>query len=519
MSDPQKDCLSFGDALFLHLERPGMPLHVAALCLLDGHIELEELIEHVQSRLWLLPRYQQKVTNPPYGVGIPLWQHDPEFNIRNHIHEVTLAKGTERELNGEVARRLSEVIDRQKPLWKITLIQGMKSGRTAMLARLHHCLADGISGIGILKVMLDPSPVVVKTQKPKTASAPSPPRDQGSLFLETVATTCFSTVERLLNAQSEMLKIAQHAFVVSTQAANGGAGHASKGNGNSNGNVLTELARALPEFASPTERLPFNIVCQGPQKYAYTSIPFQQIRAIKRKTETTVNDVVLTIVASAMRKYAQAHEISAAKRLVRIVVPVSVRSNGELGNQITFLPVTVPLGIKSPLQLLRAVHERMQLLKAAKIAELIAFAGTILGTIPNAVSALLGPIASQLPLSVCNLICTNVPGPKEPLYLLGRKMLTFYPYVPIGGEMGMNIAVLSYNGAMYVGFTGDAKAIPDIDLLPNLLVESFTELQKAAGVRPERPKTRPSAKKRVPRPKRAVVEKIPEPPKVMSATA
>src|SRR5262249_41144628 len=149
--------------------------------------------------------------------------------------------------------------------------------------------------------------------------------------------------------------------------------------------------------------------------------------------------------------------------------PVSVRTaadSGELGNQITFLPMTIPLGINNPRQLLAAVHERMKVLRTMRVAEVVGVAGTMIGTIPTSVQAFVGPLVSQLPISLCNLICTNVPGPKEPLYILGRKMVSFYPYVPIGGEMGMNCAVVTYNGTAFFGFTGDVGAIPDLQRLP-----------------------------------------------------
>jgi diacylglycerol O-acyltransferase len=186
-------------------------------------------------------------------------------------------------------------------------------------------------------------------------------------------------------------------------------------------------------------------------------------------------------MVSAVRRYAELHGVRVKGRALRIVVPVNVRGNDdarELGNRITFLPVTLPLDIKSPRKLLLAVREHMTLLKNARLAELVGVAGTMLGTIPSPLQALLGPLISQLPISLCNLICTNVRGPAAPLYLLGHQMLACYPYVPIGGEMGMNCAVLTYNGTAYFGFTGDVHAIPDLGRFEKLLNQSFAELRK-----------------------------------------
>ena len=169
-------------------------------------------------------------------------------------------------------------------------------------------------------------------------------------------------------------------------------------------------------------------------------------------------------------------------RSVRIMIPVNVRGNGdvrELGNRISFLPVTIPLDIRSPQKLFAFVRERMEVLKRARAAEFVGFAGGLFSAIPTPIWAAIGPVASQLPLSLCNIICTNIPGPQVPLYLLGHKMLSWYPYVPIGGEMGVNCAILSYNGTAYFGFTCDVGAVPDPEHLEKFVTMSCAELRKA----------------------------------------
>jgi diacylglycerol O-acyltransferase len=488
MEDVNKtDCLSFGDSLFLHLERPGMPLHVAALCIFEGEIYLEDCIKYIQSKLSLVPRYRQRVIPPPFGLGVLHWESDPTFDIRNHLHEIKLKHGTVTELQSAAARILSTTLDRQKPLWDFTLFTRLQRNRTAMLLRVHHCLADGISGVELLSLLLDAEPnVPMKSTKSPRIKVP-PPRDQASLLLDGLGASCFSALERILAAESQLLNLAQE-FTA-------GAAHLGRvgRNGNESGNIgdgshialSREMTSLFAEFGSPPDRLPFNVICRGPQKFFWTEVPFSDIRAIKKTCSATVNDVVLTLVASAIRLYAHEHQIPTAGRVLRIVVPVSVRTGAEkqgLGNKITFVPVTVPLGSQSPRGLLEAIHKRMELIKKVRIAEMVGLAGTILGAIPVPFQALAGPIFSQLPLSVCNLICTNVPGPQTPLYLLGHKMLTFYPYVPIGGEMGMNCAVLTYNDKAFIGFTGDVNAIPDLKLLPRLLQIGFQKLRKSAGL-------------------------------------
>ena len=187
------------------------------------------------------------------------------------------------------------------------------------------------------------------------------------------------------------------------------------------------------------------------------------IAAIRQVSGATVNDVVLTVVGAALRRYAELHKLKVKGRKLRIVVPVNVRSDGkssDAGNQITFLPVDIPGGIREPLKLLARVQKRVKFSKTAHGAELVGLAALVLAALPPSLQSLAGAVLSRLKISLCNSICTNVPGPKIPLYLLGHKMLSSYPYVPIGGEMGMNCAVMSYNGTLFVGFTGDAQAIP-----------------------------------------------------------
>lgn len=479
------DFLSAGDALFLHLERAGMPLHMASLCIFEGAISYRDCLADVEYKLPLLPRYRQHVVVPPLAIGVPTWQYDPKFDLRNHVRELRLHNATEGDLRRVASALLSVPMDRSRPLWDLTLVSGLRGDRTAVIARVHHCLADGISGVGILRLLMGESPVVPRHLRHPRPFHPPKPVDSTTQLLDGIVTACFAAVDRMLTAQSELLNFAEHitAAMKAGAAADNGNGCAPHGQ---------EVLQLFPEFATPTQRLPFNVVCRGPQKFQWTELPLPDIKALKHHFEVTVNDVVLSLVAATVRRYAEVHGLSTRGRLLRIVVPVSLRDHDEtqtnaLGNRITFVPVPIPLGVRNPQRLLQAIHERTATLKNAHVAEVVGLAGTLLGVIPTAFQAMIGPIASQLPLNVCNLICTNVPGPQAPLYLLGHKMLSFYPYVPIGGEMGMNCAVLTYNGTAFFGFTGDALAMPDIALLPKFLQASFADLQRSAGLAPTRP--------------------------------
>ncbi len=229
---------------------------------------------------------------------------------------------------------------------------------------------------------------------------------------------------------------------------------------------------------------------------AWSEFSIPDVKAIREACGGTLNDVALAVVTSAIRRYAELHGMPVKNRLLRLMVPVNVRREGEhngLGNQVSMLPVSVPLDIRDPVKLLNAVRERTEALKASHVADLIHLFATWMGTTPVPLQALLGPLASVLPVPPFNMVCTNVPGPQEPLYALGREMLTYYPYVPIGNEMGLGCAIQSYNHKLYFGLTGDAAAVPDVDRVKAFLDAAFSELCRAAGVRKQstKPTRRP----------------------------
>ena len=477
----QSSSLSWGDAIFLYVERPGQPLSIASVSTFEGAIQLKTLRDFVESKLPLIPRYLQHVVFPPFNLGLPSWQFDPNFDIRNHVRQVILRRGTEADLKAVASKIVSSHLDRQRPLWDLTLVRGLEGHRTGLVVRIHHCLADGVAGVGVVNVLMDASPVAPPPPgKPPVFHAP-PKRDPGAQLLETLFKSYFSAVNGALTLHSEAMKIAQEALA-------------------NPAGPLADLVNVMPELAAPAERLPFNVVCHGPQKFAWTEIPMAEIKAIRERCGGTVNDVILTVTTHAFRRYAQLRGAKLKGRSIRIVIPVNVRGSGdvsELGNRISFLPVTLPLDIRDPQKLFSFVRERMEYLKHARAAEFVGFAGGLFSTVPTAILAAIGPLASQLPLSLCNLICTNVPGPQIPLYLLGHKMLSWYPYVPIGGEMGVNCAILSYNGIAYFGFTCDANAVPDPAHLEKFVASSFAQL-----LRSSRNVVKPGIEKPTPQPKR-----------------
>jgi diacylglycerol O-acyltransferase len=380
-------------------------------------------------------------------------------------------------------------MDRRQPLWDFTLVRGLTGNRTGVVTRMHHCLADGLAGVSLMNILMDQSPESQPhpVRKPRF---PAVSRKEPPSLLNEMITSSVSVAERVLSAQMELCHVVQQVLAASAHEDVAPKTLPQTGvNSGSHIPSVNEFTRFMPELTAATQPLPFNIICRGPQKFRWADIPLADIKAVKNACEVTVNDVALTLITSAIQRFVELHDVRIRGRLLRIVMPVSVRGNGnvrDLGNRITFVPVTIPLDIRNPRKLVAAIHKRTTFLKSAHVAECVGLAGTMLGTIPTAAQELIGPIVSQVPLGLCNIIFTNVPGPTSPLYLLGHKMLRCYPYVPIGGDLGINCAVLTYDGIAYFGFTGNALAAPDLGRLEKFLIRSFAELRKAVGIRQQR---------------------------------
>ena len=519
MPNPETaDRLSWGDSVFLNLERVGMPLNVAGISILEGRITFQEFVQFVESKLPLIPRYLKRVVPPPLNAGLPSWDLDPAFDIRNHVREVTLKHGTNAELKALAGKILGTVLDREHPLWDMTLVHGLKGDRTALIARMHHCLADGIAGVGIMGVFMDASPTPPPLPKRKSRLR-APRRDTVTSLVDGLATSYSNFMDRVLSGWADLLNITERTL------ANGG-------NPDSQ-----EVAELLPELTAPTQRLRFNVIYRGPQKFACAEVPLDAVKEIRKARGTSVNDVLLTLVAATIRRYSEFHGDRLKGRTIRIMVPVNLRGGGSeagTGNHISLVAVTIPLDIRDPRKLLAAVHRRTEFLKRTHAAELVSLSAGLLGVLPNPLQAFAGPFISRLPITPFNMVCSSVPGPQFPLYLLGHKMLQWYPYVPIGGELALNCAILSYDGMVYFGFSGDAHAAPDLPRLEKLLQANFTDLCEAAGIRspkknanrkrankPAKPTTVPAASTSNPPETTSVKEPLPlpSPTRLMETTS
>jgi diacylglycerol O-acyltransferase len=458
------------DAMFLYFERKEMPLHIGSVAVLDGPFD-EESEALLAARLHEIPRYRQRVMFSPMNLTHPAWEDDPEFDIQNHIRHITLpSPGSEQQLSEVAGEVFTPMMDRAHPLWDLTVVDGLDGNRAALILRVHHSMVDGISGISLVNALFD------TTREPRGVDAkpfsPPPLPDSKQLLVEGLAGMWAESAERLIGAQVTLLKMA-HAFL-----------------GDSSRTSMRALLATIPDLLRPTERLPFNGPCSGVRGYCWTSSPFAEARAIRSVLGGTINDVILSVVAGAVARYVMAHREPVRNRFVRLMIPVNLRTedpNGRVGNEISMLPLSLPLDIDDPAERLRVVAKRSAAMKAAHIADVVQLIGIGLGWTPPTLQHFLAELPfmpQREPALIVNMVCTNVPGPMVPLYSNGHELLTYYPYVPCGSDVGISVAISSYNQKLYYGVTSDAQAAPDADLFRDFLVEAYEELREAAGIRP-----------------------------------
>lgn len=474
--------LTADDAAFLYLERKEMPLHIGSISVFEAPLPFEHFVAQIDSKLHLIPRYRQRVVPAPFNIGHPSWEDDPNFDIRNHIFRIELERpGDDAALQALSGRLFSQMMDRNKPLWEIYLIDGLSDGRSAMLAKVHHSMVDGVSGVGLMGIMMDTSRDMQRpAEKPKFAPPALP--DPAQLFFNALAHNFQQSLERLLTVQQDYLHLLKNMSSMQSSQA------------------IAEVAPLLAELALPADRLPFNRPCSGERRITWSEFAFADTRAIRSALGGTVNDVALTILTGAVSRYVKMCGQQVARRSCRFMVPVNVRredQRGDLGNQVSALLVNVPLDVEDPAARLKLVNKRTETLKNARLADMLRLLTNAGGLAPAPVQALIMALPFvALPAPLFNMVSTNVPGPQIPLYACGQQMLHYFPHVPVGNDLGMGCAIQSYNQKITFGITSDYAAAPDAHHMREFLFESFDELRRAAGLAEAPSHVTPAPKKR-----------------------
>jgi WS/DGAT/MGAT family acyltransferase len=456
--------LSGLDASFLHLEQDRAHMHVAACALFKGAPPSHaELLEAIESRLHLVPRYRQRLAFVPLGQGRPVWVDDPHFQAHYHVRHTALPKpGGERELIRLTGRVFSQALDRGKPLWEVWLVEGLSDGGFAILSKTHHALVDGISGVDILSVLFDSSAEPMPVAPPEHEWVPAPVPSDAQLLVDALLER--ATVPR------EMVR--------GIRAALRGPRSVAK----AVGTCLAGIGALAWSGLRPAPPSPFNVEIGPHRRFTWVRGDLDQFKAIKNTLGGTVNDVVLTVVAGALGRYMRLHGEATDDVVLRAMVPVSVRADierGALGNRVAAMWAPLPVGIDDPVQRLRHIAAAMQEIKESGQAVGAQVLAGLSGFAPATIMTQAARLQARQRLF--NLVVTNVPGPQVPLYVLGREMDAIYPMVPLAQNTALGIAIMSYNGQLNFGLAADYDALTDLETLSEELAASIEEIAAAAA--------------------------------------
>jgi diacylglycerol O-acyltransferase len=474
--------LSVLDAEFLHVEDGTTHMHIAGLSVFDGpHPTLAELTAMMAAKLHRIPRYRQRVRTVPFELGRPIWVDDPHFDLGYHVRHTALpAPGDDLALRRLMARLMGQELDRQRPLWELWLVEGLAEGRWALISKVHHCMVDGVSGVDLLSIVLDVDREVVLPAPEPWSPAPEP-----------------SGVAKVLDAWSGL---AADAFGLVRRAP--AALHDPTGTLRGVRDTSLGLLRLGRHLTRTTPTTLEGMI--GPHRaWAHASVSIDAVREIRKHVDATLNDVVLGVLSGAYRELLVHRGEDPDHTVLRTLVPVSVRApdaHGVLDNRVSAILLDLPVHLADPIERVEHVHAEMLRLKASHMSdagELVVRLGDlappmVVGPLMRAATRLM----TQVPQRSVNTVTTNVPGPQLPLYCLGREMIAYYPYVPLAQGVRVGTAILSYNGQLAFGVTGDYETAPDVDVLAAAVPAGFAALQARveAAARPAaRPRRRATA--------------------------
>jgi diacylglycerol O-acyltransferase / wax synthase len=491
------------DAQFLAMETPRTYGHVGGLAIYDpstapgGKLGVPELCRLVSERLHLLPPFHWKLAEVPFGLDNPYWIEDPDFDLDFHIRESAVPPpGNERKVAETVGRIFARPLDRSRPLWELYVIHGLPDGKVALLTKVHHAVVDGVSGAEILGILLDTSP-----EGREIPPAGDERHDHRPSELEMLGRGLAGLVRQPVRALRSLPTTLPN--VLDLPGANAFPGVPAVNRG------LAGVRRVLGADENPAvlevttakaPRTSFNGPISAHRSFAYGSISLDTVKAIKDAAGVKVNDVVVAICTSAVREWLIERGELPEDPLVAMI-PVSVRTTeqyGTFGNRVSMMTVPIPTNEVEPSgrlqranELLASAKERHQALPADLLTDATSF-------IPPAVAALaartaVGVLGRRLrpPL---NLVISNVPGPRTPLYIAGARLEANYPVSAIVDGVGLNMTIMSYRDQIDVGIVADKDQIPDAWPLMDAVRHALDELEQA--VVPKKARSNGGAKAR-----------------------
>ena len=475
MSDTYSEPLTGLDSWFLYGERHEAPLHIGATYIFEGTPRVAGgrgalgLAKTIEERLHLVPRYRQKVMWLPGNLGNPVWVDDPDFDLSYHVRRAALpSPGDDATLRDYTARVFARPMDLNKPLWEMTVVEGLSGGRVAVVNKVHHAMVDGISTVDLATLLLDAEPTPTRYNKPKRWK-PRPAPTQGDLVRRIAAELSpLDAVKKLAQLRPQE--------IVETVLRSPWAGG-------------VQLALAWLRPGSPlffNERI-------GPHRRVHSvKVALQHLKDVKSAFGGTVNDVVLAVIGEAMARWLDERG-DAVPSALRIFAPVSVRDDShryKLGNLVSGMVVEVPLGPMTLPERLHLVTTATGDLKRSRQAVAAHTLSNLANFAPATLQALAGRVMTSQPMwtqqSVINLVATNIPGPQFPFYTGGAELLDIWPLVAIYHSLGLNVAIVSYNGSVHFGLLADRDLVPDLDEFGRHLAQVVADFKNATEPAPRK---------------------------------
>lgn len=440
------DRMSTLDAGFYFVEHENVPMHIGTLAVFDGPAPAyPDLLALFSAKLAVMPRYRQVVRTTPLRLFRPFWSDDGDFELGYHVRRAGVPPpGGPPELMAMSARVLAQKLDRARPLWEAWFLEGLTGGRWAIIFKVHHCMVDGIGGSDLMAALFDLEP----DQEPLKADPWRPRR--GPSLAAVVTSGLADNVGAPVREFAELPGFMRRKLGPPRTALSYGRG----------------LARGAFRLMAPPET-----TLNGPigphRRWRWTTASLTEVKQIKNGLGGTVNDVVLAAITSGFRELLEARGHLDRRRVVRTLIPVSLRAADErepISNKLSAMLANLPVGESDPVRRLETLHDQVADLKATRQAIGPEILTQVLGLAPPAVFARATRAAFRLPQPLVQTVTTNVPGPRFPLYLLGRRLFEVYPYVPIADRLLTGVAVLSYLDTFFFGITADYRRISAGDL-------------------------------------------------------
>ncbi len=474
--------LTASDASFLYFETASGPMHISSVNVIDGELSFDEVYQHFADRLHLVPAYRRKLAPVPMSIAHPQWVDDPDFDLANHVIDHELPEGSSLEDGIAAAVKLNEpLMDRARPLWYAYVIRGVP-GKTLMLHGTHHCMIDGASGVELMAIIYDFVAEGENVPAPKAPWEPERVPPPATLFNDALA--------------ENMQALARTNWTQTLMPSSGRQA------------MMQRASRIMADFVTrPVVTAPFNagLISQN-RDLAWMGQSFGEIREIRRALGGTVNDVVLAVVTSAVADYLAAEGVDTDNQYMRVMCPVNVRTEnqkGSLGNRVSAIFPVLPAWQMPLTQRLAAVVSEVERIKQNQDAQALAsmqetqpqpwpvalWANQLVSTPldPTAMAAAMPPL--RLPPGVrpphigYNFTCTNVPGPQVPQYLCGKLVDHQIGLMVCNGNVGFNIAILSYNNTVYFNFICDPTLLSNVDFIRERAAAAFEDLLTTARER------------------------------------